>query len=50
MTGRCVRTVFAISLSCLAIPAPAQIAPVGDPVKALVGRLDLEKYKEHLEK
>jgi len=45
MTDRRIRTLFAISLSCLALPAQAQIAPVDDPVKALVGRLDLEKYK-----
>src|SRR6516165_2232602 len=36
---------FAISLMCSVIPAQAQTAPVDDPVKALVGRLDLEKYK-----
>src|SRR6202163_4656943 len=45
MTDRRIRTLFAISLLCFAIPAQAQIAPVDDPVKALVGRLDLEKYK-----
>ena len=45
MTDRRIRTLFAISLLCLAIPAQAQIAAVDDPVKALVGRLDLEKYK-----
>jgi hypothetical protein len=26
-------------------PAQAQIAPADDPIKAMVGRLDLEKYK-----
>ena len=45
MTDRRVRVLFAVSLLCLAIPAQAQIAPIDDPVKALVGRLDLEKYK-----
>jgi hypothetical protein len=45
MTDRRIRTLFAISLLCFAIPAQAQIAPADDPVKALVGRLDLEKYK-----
>ena len=45
MTDRRVRVLFAVSLVCLAMPAQAQIAPIDDPVKALVGRLDLEKYK-----
>jgi Peptidase family M28 len=45
MTDRRIRTLFAVSLSCLAMHAQAQNAAVDDPVKALVGRLDLEKYK-----
>jgi hypothetical protein len=45
MIDRCVRTLFAISLLCSAIPAQAQTVLIDDPVKALVGRLDLEKYK-----
>ena len=45
MTNRGVRTLFAILLVCLATPAQAQITPTDDPIKALVGRLDLEKYK-----
>jgi len=45
MIDRCIRTLFTISLLCLAVPAQAQIAQVDDPVKTLVGRLDLEKYK-----
>ena len=36
---------FAISLMCSVIPVQAQTALVDDPVKALVGRLDLEKFK-----
>jgi hypothetical protein len=45
MIDRGVRTLFAISLLCTAIPAQAQTALIDDPVKALVGRLDLETYK-----
>jgi Peptidase family M28 len=45
VTDRHVRTLFAISLMCLAASAQAQIIATDDPVKALVGRLDLEKYK-----
>jgi hypothetical protein len=36
---------FAIALWCTAIPAQAQTALIDDPIKALVGRLDLESYK-----
>jgi hypothetical protein len=39
------RTFFAIALWCTAIPAQAQTALIDDPIKALVGRLDLESYK-----
>jgi hypothetical protein len=39
------RTFFAIALWCTAIPAQAQTALIDDPIKALVGQLDLEKYK-----
>jgi hypothetical protein len=42
---RGVRAIFAISLMYSAIPAQAQTALIDDPVKVLVGRLDLERYK-----
>jgi Peptidase family M28 len=45
MIDRGVRALFVISLFCSAIPGQAQTALTDDPVKALVGRLDLEKYK-----
>ena len=45
MIDRSIRTLFAISLLCSAIPAQAQTALADDPIKALIGRLDLEKYK-----
>ena len=45
MTDRRIRTLFGISLLCLAAPARAQIIAADDPIKALVGRLDLAKYK-----
>ena len=45
MTDRGLRALFAFSLWFLAIPAQAQFAPIDDPIKVLVGRLDLERYK-----
>jgi hypothetical protein len=45
MIDRGVRALFVISLFCSAIPGQAQTALTDDPVRALVGRLDLEKYK-----
>src|SRR5580658_10477562 len=45
MIDRGVQALFAIFLMCSAIPAQAQTALIDDPVKALVGRLDLERYK-----
>jgi hypothetical protein len=45
MIDRGVQGLFAISLVCSAIPAQAQTALIDDPVKALVGQLDLERYK-----
>jgi hypothetical protein len=45
MINRRLRTLFALCLWCAAIPAQAQTALIDDPIKTLVGRLDLETYK-----
>ncbi len=45
MINRRIRTLFALCLCCAAVPARAQSALIDDPIKALVGRLDLETYK-----
>jgi hypothetical protein len=45
MIDQVARTLCAVSLLCSVMPARAQTPPIDDPIKTLVGRLELDRYK-----
>jgi Peptidase family M28 len=45
MIDQAARTLLAVSVLCLVMPARAQMPPIDDPIKTLIGRLELDRYK-----